>query len=173
MKMIDHVYLSLGSNVGNSLKQIKTAFLEIANISHLYQLRTSRLYRTSPVSPIPQRDYINGVCRFQTTLSACDLFEELRKIEKKLGKENKAKEEPRSIDIDILFFGKEFIHENYLQIPHPRWKERLFVLIPLLDLTETITYPIGKNEIETLSIKDYIQTFPNKNEQRVSSLNTL
>jgi len=171
--MNDHlVYLGIGSNVGDSFAILKKAFLELANLPGIHHLETSRLYQTTPVSNLPQRDYINAVCQLRTALSLPALFEQLQNIEKRLGKLPKEKNAPRKIDIDILFFGQTYYSSPVLTVPHPRWKQRLFVLIPLWDLTDSITYPINdRGQTETLALKDFLATFPNIHQESVFPLN--
>jgi 2-amino-4-hydroxy-6-hydroxymethyldihydropteridine diphosphokinase len=169
---MDSVYLGLGSNLGDSFSIIKRAFLAISNTPDVHLLKTSRLYQTTPVSDIPQNDYINAVCKFQTSLQVEELFLALRKIEIGLGKRPKPKAAPREIDIDILFFGPYFTRSETLQIPHLRWKERLFVLMPLADLTEEITYPIdNQGSTETIKLQRLIDVFTNPHRERVLPLN--
>ncbi len=134
------VFVALGGNIGDSLQVLNQALTLIRELS-ISDLRVSKFYRTSPVSEIPQNSYVNAVCNFQTQLRPRELFIELEKIEKSLGKIQKLKNEPRSIDLDILFFGEERYNDPDLEIPHPRWKERLFVLIPLNDLVTHIVIP--------------------------------
>jgi 2-amino-4-hydroxy-6-hydroxymethyldihydropteridine diphosphokinase len=168
------VYLGLGSNIGDSFSIVKRAFLAISNIPHVNLLKTSRLYSTSPVSDIPQGDYINAVCKLQTTLGAEELFAALCKVETQLGKRPKHKNAPREIDIDILFFGTQYCKTDQLEIPHPRWKQRLFVLAPLKDLTGEITYPVGgEGTTETASLEELIAAFASTDNQRVLALNQI
>jgi len=164
------VYLGLGSNLGDRFALVKTACVAIANITNVQLLKTSPLYITTPVSDIPQGDYINGVCKLQTTLSIYELFAQLKKIESSLGRTDKPKNAPRLIDIDILFFGTQHHLSDDLIIPHPRWKERLFVLVPLMDLTDTITYPVN-GSLETLNLKEFLKSFPNLHNERLFPLN--
>ncbi len=167
------VYLGLGSNIGDSVDTIKKAIRAISDIPHAQLLKTSRHFLTTPVSDIPQADYINAVCKLQTPLPAEGLLHELQKIEIALGKRQKAKNAPREIDIDILFFGTARCETTQLQIPHPRWKERLFVLMPLWDVTEEITCPMDdKGSTETLRLEDFIRAFSNPHQERVTPLDS-
>lgn len=168
----ESVCLGLGSNLGDSYGTIVKAFLKISSLPEVFQPNLSRLYRTTPVSDIPQTDYINAVCRFQTSLHPEEIFQYLKKNETDLGKCPKPKNAPREIDIDILFFGPHYIHTSALQIPHPRWKERLFVLAPLADLIEEAVYPIDNGgSLETLKIKEFLHVFPNVHHECVFPLN--
>jgi 2-amino-4-hydroxy-6-hydroxymethyldihydropteridine diphosphokinase len=144
------IYLGLGGNIGDTAGAINSCLQEISSLPQVYNVRASKFYITSPVSDIPQPDYINAACSLQTTLSAHELFEALQVIERKHGKEPKAKNAARVIDIDLLFFGQEIHQEEDLQIPHPRWRDRLFVLVPLADLTDHIALP---SAIDTTKIK--------------------
>jgi 2-amino-4-hydroxy-6-hydroxymethyldihydropteridine diphosphokinase len=167
------VYLGLGSNLGDSVRTVGQALEAIGGISGVRFLESSRLYATSPISPIPQADYINAVCRLQTTLDPEGLFSELCRIEQQLGKHPKDKNAPREIDIDILFFGTRFCRSELLEIPHPRWKQRLFVLAPLQELTQTITYPIdNQGTVEIVSLEELISGLGDLHNQRVFALTT-
>jgi 2-amino-4-hydroxy-6-hydroxymethyldihydropteridine diphosphokinase len=158
------VYLGLGSNIGDSVDTVWHACQAIEAIDHVYDFVVSRLYQTAPVSDIPQPDYINAVCRFDTDFAVIELWERLQAIEKMLGKIDKAKNAPRVIDIDILFYGSDSYDNAGLQIPHPRWKERLFVLVPLCDLEPLINVPIqscaDKQNVLEIDLKAMILQFP-------------
>ncbi len=166
------VYLGIGSNLGDSISLVEKTLAAISNLSQLSSFRASRLFQTTPVSHIPQGDYINAVCTFITPMPPEDLFDLLQGIEVKMGKTPKGKADPRVIDIDILFFGQRFLHAEQLQIPHLRWKERLFVMQPLLDLTDEIAVPIdAKGTVETVCLKDFLKNFSNPHLERVFPLN--
>lgn len=161
------VFLALGANLGNSLNTIYQALEAIQALPSLDSFKHSQLYQTSPVSSIPQNDFINAVCSFETDLSPQILLKFLQEIESSLGKVKKVKDAPRMIDIDILFFGDEFLQESNLIIPHPHWQERLFVLQPLSDLVDFLKIPHSKKETHLVSIDEIIQTFPNLNKETV------
>lgn len=166
------VYVGIGSNLGNSRAQVEAALDKIRSLPKITEFKASRLFQTSPVSQIPQEDYINAVCTFMSPFSPEDLLEKLQAIETALGKVPKERDAPRKMDLDILFYGTIYCSKDKLQIPHPRWKGRLFVLAPLLDLTETITYPIDKEgHLETLDLVELLKTFPNQYGERVFALN--
>lgn len=161
------VYVALGGNIGDTQTVLKRALQKIDSIPNVKQVECSRFYFTAPVSPLPQASYVNAVCRFHTTLSAKELLHELQKIETALGKIPKPKDSPRCIDLDILFFGKEVYCDRELEIPHPRWRERLFVLVPLADLTKMIEVP-NKNDatdVCQINVVRLIDTF-SKNERK-------
>lgn len=163
------VYLGLGGNIGDTKAVLADALRRIQSIHGVYNLKYSRFYLTSPVSPIPQNDYINACCSFETSLPSKVLFSSLEQIECQLGKSPKSKESPRVIDIDLLLYGKETSSESDLQIPHPKLMERLFVLQPLSDLTEEITIPSQEffSGQKSINLNEYLQIFLNTNHEVV------
>lgn len=159
------VFIGLGGNIGDSVKTINSALSKIEQVPQIFELKCSNFYKTSPVSQIPQSDYVNAVCSFNTTLGAKNLLLKLQRIESELGKVAKPKDAPRIIDLDILFFGDHAISNKTLVIPHPKWQNRLFVLVPLLDLVKTIKLP--QNVVD---IKDLINKLKKENNEKVERL---
>lgn len=132
------VYVALGGNIGDTDQIFHQALQSMTGSAHDGKMECSRFYRTVPVSALAQENFLNAVCRFLTSLTPDALHKELQRIEVGLGKEPKPKESPRKIDLDLLFYGNRGHQRGGLKIPHYAWKERAFVLIPLLDLTDTI-----------------------------------
>ncbi|MGL4348452.1 MAG: 2-amino-4-hydroxy-6-hydroxymethyldihydropteridine diphosphokinase [Chlamydiales bacterium] len=152
------VYLGLGSNIGDSKTTLQKACQSINSLPHTTAHRFSSIYLTFAISSIPQRDYLNVTCSLITTLDPLTLFMYLEQIERLLGKIPKSKEAPRKIDIDILYFGNRILHSERLIIPHPKIKERLFVLQPLLELTDSLPdIPILEKYIKTLNTPYKVQ----------------
>jgi 2-amino-4-hydroxy-6-hydroxymethyldihydropteridine diphosphokinase len=152
-----NVFLSFGSNIGNSIEIIKKSYLLISKDEKIDLIKTSNFFKTKPISEIDQRYFINSAVLIKTSYSPIELFKKLEQIEIILGKKNKPKNMPRIIDIDIIFFGNKMINKDGLIIPHMQWKKRLFVLIPLLDLTTKITLPNNKE----LNLSNFIdKNFP-------------
>lgn len=138
-------YIALGANLGSPKTALHFALSSLRRHSAVSDLRCSSIYHTSPVSSIPQPYYLNAVCQFYTNLTSEALFCELQLLERLMGQSpKKSSELPRYLDLDILFFGEEAIKSSSLEIPHPRWRERLFVLIPLRDLVKEIILPNGQ-----------------------------
>ncbi|MFA6305275.1 MAG: 2-amino-4-hydroxy-6-hydroxymethyldihydropteridine diphosphokinase [Candidatus Gracilibacteria bacterium] len=127
-------YLSLGSNLGNREFFLKKAISEIKKTAKIK--KKSKIYETSPVGYKKQEDFLNMVIGIETTLSPQKLLKKLQEIEKKLGRERKTKNGPRTIDIDILTYEDTIVDEPNLKIPHPRMHKRKFVLVPLLELSD-------------------------------------
>lgn len=151
------VFVALGGNIGDPPVILRKALGLIENLPKVANLRISRFYTTTPVDVETQDDFTNAVCSFETTYTARELLLHLQEIEKRLGKIPKARNSSRMIDLDILFFGQEVCKDVDLEIPHPRWMERLFVLVPLADLT---LYPKLPGNIE-LDLLRWIKEFPN------------
>lgn len=159
-------YLSLGGNIGDTASIIIEAFHMIKNLKGIFNAKLSYFYKTTPVGMVNQPDFINVAISFDTNLLKEDLLLELQNIERYFKKDKKEKNGPRTLDIDILFFGNDSHQSDSLQIPHPRWQERLFVLKPLMDLTKTIILP-GNIEVD---IEEMIRIFPNKHNEVIKKI---
>ncbi|MDP3804339.1 MAG: 2-amino-4-hydroxy-6-hydroxymethyldihydropteridine diphosphokinase [Candidatus Omnitrophota bacterium] len=127
-------YIGIGSNLGDRQYYIERAIGELKRTKEIVFKRSSSIYETEPVSDISQGKYLNGVLEVQTDLAPKDFLEALNKIEEKLGRIRKLKDAPRTIDLDILYYGEERMQDKELVIPHPRIGEREFVLKGLREL---------------------------------------
>jgi len=127
-------YIGVGSNIGDRQKFIDSSIADIKNIRGVKVTRASSIYETLPVSDIPQGRYLNGVIEIETDIGPKILLKELNKIEERLGRKRTFKNAPRTIDLDILYYGDEHIDEEGIIIPHPRITEREFVLKGLREL---------------------------------------
>jgi len=127
-------YIGIGSNLGDRRKYIESAIDELRKTKDITLVGASSIYETEPVSEIPQGRFLNGVLEIETGLDARSLLRELNRIEARLGRKRLAKDGPRTIDLDILYYGDESVSEKDLVIPHPRIKEREFVLKGLREL---------------------------------------
>jgi 2-amino-4-hydroxy-6-hydroxymethyldihydropteridine diphosphokinase len=156
-------YLSIGGNIGPTSLIIIEAFEKIKALPCVKNALLSNLYKTTPVGLLEQRYFINAAIVFDTSYHIDELFYHLQAIEVFFKKEKKDKNGPRTLDIDILFFGDEEINNYHLIIPHPRWRERLFVLKPLLDLIKEIFLPSG----EYICIKTMIDQHTNPHQETV------
>jgi 2-amino-4-hydroxy-6-hydroxymethyldihydropteridine diphosphokinase len=144
-------FIALGGNIGNTFEIMNEALCRLKAINEIHDFEVSRPFITTPVSDLPQPLFLNAVARFYSTASPHALFKEFEEIERALGKEKKPKNSPRLIDIDFLFYGDFCIQEEELQLPHPRWHERLFVLIPLADLVTHAPIDKEKNLISLIA----------------------
>jgi 2-amino-4-hydroxy-6-hydroxymethyldihydropteridine diphosphokinase len=133
------VYLALGSNLGDSRNYIKQAIKMIGQ--HLNEVQQAPLYLSKPVGHTDQPDFLNTAVRGHTHLGPNELMAELQWIEKKVGRSETFHWGPREIDIDIIFYGDTVLRSSNLNIPHLLFRERAFVLQPLLDLNPDLTDP--------------------------------
>ncbi len=134
-------YIGLGSNMDDPQQQIEQALREISELPQTRLVSTSQLYRTRPVGPQDQPDFVNGVCAVESTLAPMELLQSLQKIEQRHGRTREQHWGPRTLDLDILLYGNECISFDALQVPHPRMAERNFVLVPLADIAPELTLP--------------------------------
>jgi 2-amino-4-hydroxy-6-hydroxymethyldihydropteridine diphosphokinase len=127
-------YIGIGSNLNQPLQQVRLALQALARIPGIRLLRRSPWYVSKAVGPGEQPDYLNGVIELDTTLDAPALLHALQQIETRQGRERHIRWGARSLDLDILLYGDHYLDTPELQIPHPRIRERAFVLAPLADL---------------------------------------
>lgn len=128
-------YIALGSNLADRSKNIKLALECLEQHPAIEVLKASSIIETEPQKTPPQPKFLNGVVKLQTSYSAHQLLKKLQEIEVKLGRKTpRVKNEPRTIDLDILLYGDSKIDEKDLQIPHPRIWKRRFVTIPLKEI---------------------------------------
>ena len=143
------VYLGLGANLGDREAAIGRAMLAIEGIVALDG--ASSLYETEPWGYKDQPSFLNSVCTGVTELAPRSLLNRLKAVENEMGRETTFRYGPRSIDIDILFYGDWIVDEDGLTIPHPSMTDRAFVLVPLSELAPDLVHPsFGKRVSELL-----------------------
>jgi 2-amino-4-hydroxy-6-hydroxymethyldihydropteridine diphosphokinase len=135
-------YLGLGGNLGDPIEQLISARSALLALPKVLGGRCSYFYSSSPVGYDDQPDFINCVLELKVTSSALELLDDMQSIETDLGRKRVVNNQnaPRLIDIDLLLFGNQVIESERLIVPHPRMKDRLFVLRPLLELLEDNMY---------------------------------
>lgn len=127
------VYVGLGANLGDAQQAVQKASAELANLPLTEWVATSSLYQSSPVDA-QGPDFVNAVVHLKTRLNAIDLLHACQAIENRAGRERPYRNAPRTLDIDILLFGEANIISEELILPHPRMKDRAFVLVPLNEI---------------------------------------
>ena len=138
------VYIALGSNLANPLHQVQSALNALAELPQTKLIATSSLYRTPPLGPQDQPDYLNAVVALDTDLSAENLLDHTQKIELEHGRMRKDERwGPRTLDLDILLFGDEIINTERLTVPHYDMKNRQFMLYPLAEIAPELYFPTG------------------------------
>lgn len=144
------VYLSLGSNLGDRQKNLRTAIAALAD-AKVRVTRVSSFYETEPVDFREQPWFLNCVVQTQTEERPLDLLRALRKIESRMGSKKLVPKGPRLIDLDILLYGDETIDTPELQIPHPRMLSRKFVLVPLAEIAPQLTHPAWTKSVAEIA----------------------
>ena len=155
------VYIGLGSNMESPKQQIKSAIKSIEGIAAIQVLSVSSLYKSKPIGPQNQDDYINAVAKIGTDLKPHELLECMQGIENGQGRIRKKRWGPRTLDLDILMFGDEIIKDDKLTIPHSDIENRSFVLAPLAEIDFNCLIPgkgmardllaiIGQDDLEII-----------------------
>jgi len=142
-------YVGLGSNLEDPTAQLARAVAELASLPDTTLQAQSPFYASRPVGPQDQPDFVNGAVQLTTDLPAHQLLDHLQAIEQAHGRERLRHWGPRTLDLDLLLYGNECIHDERLTVPHAELANRDFVLQPLLDLTPELALPDGRR-IETL-----------------------
>jgi len=129
------VYIGLGANLENPRRQVERAVDELQALSETCLAAVSPCYRTAPVGPADQPDFVNAVAHLETRLSPLRLLSALQHIERRHGRIRTGQRwGPRTLDLDILLFGDGLLDLPGLRVPHPHMHERAFVLVPLADI---------------------------------------
>jgi len=134
------VYLSLGSNVGDRVKNLRAAVAALQTVG-VRVTRVSSFYETEPVDFLEQAWFLNCAVEGETDVPALELLRALRGIELQMGSRKLVAKGPRLIDMDILLYGSEVLDTPELQVPHPRMHLRRFVLVPLAEIAPTLKHP--------------------------------
>ena len=135
------VYIGLGSNLGDPGKNLQEAVDRIAEIPDVRVRKPSTVYRTEPVGGPPQPRFLNAAIGIETSLGPAALLRALRDIERAMGRARGARNSPRTIDLDILLFGRRVMRTPRLTVPHPRLHERRFALAPLAEIAGSVVHP--------------------------------
>ena len=125
--------VAFGANLGDALATVKQALRDVAGLPQTQLVKTSSLYRSAPYEA-QGPDFINAVALVQTQLTPLALLHALQALELKNGRERPYINAPRSLDLDVIFYGDVTLATPELSLPHPRWHERAFVLRPLAEV---------------------------------------
>ena len=143
-------YIALGTNVGNYKNNFSSAISELSKLGQISKI--ANIYKSKPYGYLHQNYFYNSVVELKSKMMPVQLMKNIQLIEKKLQKNKRIVNGPRKIDLDIIFWGKKKFRNQNLFIPHPRAKQRDFVLLPLIDLAPFIRDPETQ-----LTIKDLLK----------------
>lgn len=138
-------YVGLGSNLADPLNQLVSAVAELTRLPVTTLVAQSPFYRSRPVGPQDQPDFINGAVCLETELDAHTLLDQLQAIEQQHQRRRDQRWGPRTLDLDLLLFGGQTLDDARLTVPHRELPHRDFVLQPLLDLEPSLVLPDGRS----------------------------
>jgi 2-amino-4-hydroxy-6-hydroxymethyldihydropteridine diphosphokinase len=142
------VAIALGSNQGDRERILRDAVAALRE--HLDDVRVSTFHKTKPVGVGPQPLFLNAAVTGETVLSARDLLDTLLDIERRFGRERPSPGAPRTLDLDLILYGDSIIDEPDLVVPHPRFRERAFVLAPLAEIAGDWRDPVTERMVGEL-----------------------
>jgi 2-amino-4-hydroxy-6-hydroxymethyldihydropteridine diphosphokinase len=139
--MLRPAYVALGSNLDDPVKQVHLAMEHLSRHEAIRVELRSRLYRSTPMGPQDQPDFVNAVAGVLTALTARGLLDVLLSVERLMGRDRRERWGPRVIDLDLIWMIGEPIDEPGLRLPHPGVSVRNFVLYPLGDIAPSLSIP--------------------------------
>jgi 2-amino-4-hydroxy-6-hydroxymethyldihydropteridine diphosphokinase len=144
-------YVALGGNLGQPVLQITRALQALASLPESKLIARSSLYRTRPLGPLDQPDYINAVALLATGLSGESLLDALQAMETRFGRiRNGVRWGARTLDLDLLLYDEATISTARLQVPHPQMSQRAFVLYPLAEIAPGDLHIPGQGALQEL-----------------------
>jgi 2-amino-4-hydroxy-6-hydroxymethyldihydropteridine diphosphokinase len=153
------IFISLGTNIKNRLKNLDTATRLITS-KNIVIVSSSKIYESSPMENLDQPFFLNKILMIDTILMPNDLLVMMKSIEKEMGrKKEPVRYLPRIIDIDLLTYKNFIISNDELIIPHPKIKYRKFILKPWTDIDPLYILPSSN-----ITIKDHLESLSNSNE---------
>ncbi|NBX54141.1 MAG: 2-amino-4-hydroxy-6-hydroxymethyldihydropteridine diphosphokinase [Betaproteobacteria bacterium] len=140
-------FIGLGANVGEPLAQLQSACKALQTFPKIKGFKSSRFYVSAPWQATGP-DFVNAVVEITTLLTAPELLSLMQEIERAAGRQRPYRHAPRTLDLDLIFFGHSTISSPSLVVPHPRWSERAFVLKPLADLAPELVENLDWKKLE-------------------------
>ncbi|MGV6989111.1 2-amino-4-hydroxy-6-hydroxymethyldihydropteridine diphosphokinase [Testudinibacter sp. P80/BLE/0925] len=137
-------YIALGSNLANPLEQLQSAVEALNALPQTEVTAVSSFYRSKPLGPQDQPDFINAVAAIETALSPLDLLDQLQHIEQRQGRIRLRRWGERTLDLDILLYGDNIINNERLTVPHYDMHNREFVIVPLYEIATLLRLPNGE-----------------------------
>lgn len=143
------VAVALGSNLGDRERSLRDALAALAPV--VSDLRASSWHETDPVGVGEQPRFLNGAAVGTTALTARDFLGALLEVEQRFGRVRPFVGAPRTLDLDLILYGDHIIDESGLVVPHPRFRERAFVLLPLAEIASDWIDPVTGRSIGELA----------------------
>lgn len=137
MRDVVTAYVGIGANLGDARAAATAAIDALGQLPNTTLVTRSSLYRTAPVDATGP-DFVNAVASIETRLSASELLAALQDLELRAGRERPWRNAPRTLDLDLLLYGQARIESADLVVPHPRLRERAFVLVPLAEIAPSL-----------------------------------
>ena len=134
-------YVALGANLGDAHATVRAALDRLDHLDATRLVAASSIYRTAPVGCVHQPDFFNAVARLETRLEPQELLAALLALEGNFGRTRRAKNDPRTLDLDLLLFDDLTLNLPSLTLPHPRLHLRAFVLVPLAEIAPDLVLP--------------------------------
>jgi 2-amino-4-hydroxy-6-hydroxymethyldihydropteridine diphosphokinase len=144
-------YIGLGANLGDRQGSLKRALKKLDNPPTIKVIRVSALYETAPVGVTDQPEFLNAVAAVETTLPPRELLDVLLHLENQMGRVRTLRWGPRVIDLDLLLYGDAQVALVGLTVPHPRLRERAFVLVPLAEIAPNLALPEDGRTVSELA----------------------
>ncbi len=145
----------MGSNQGRPRENLRAALAAMAGLPGYEHRAVSSCYRTAPVGPVEQPPFVNAVARGSYAGSARELLAALLAIERQRGRQRVVRWGPRTLDLDLLLYGRQIIREPDLKVPHPEMAGRAFVLVPMAELAPDLKLPgLGRSARQLLAAMD-------------------
>lgn len=141
-------YIGLGSNIEPRKQYLDDAIQKLKEHEAIEVTKVSSIYETPPVGYLDQAPFLNMALEIKTSLKNVELLKVCQSIEQSLDRERTIENGPRTIDLDILLYNREYRELEELQLPHPRMKERAFVLVPLNEIAPDKVMPTSGKTIE-------------------------
>lgn len=136
-------YIGLGANLGDAEATLQSAVAALRTLPRCRLAGLSSLYRSAPIGPAGQGDYLNAVAALETSLPPHELLAALQAVENDHGRVREVRWGPRTLDLDLLLYGADRIATAALRVPHPELAHRNFVVVPLLELAPGAALPDG------------------------------
>jgi 2-amino-4-hydroxy-6-hydroxymethyldihydropteridine diphosphokinase len=132
-------FIALGANLGDPVAQLREAAQRLRDTAGLHSVQLSPIYFSAPVGVVDQPRFANAAVRLETSFTAHELLAVCHSVEHAMGRVRTIRWGPRTIDLDLIFFGTLRLTDDVLTLPHPRWSERAFVVQPIYDLAPDLS----------------------------------